>query len=291
MYQVEIKDNVLKGAVGIEASQTGEHAYELHLENGVYHVRVYAGDENYEGDECVYTNINGADYPPVLLQHHTVVQAVFDTQVTDGVLRIGFCGEYVRIQGLDIASKCLDVPQKLEEKHCAALERSSVVIGWTCPGDSFYLYKQLLDAPDMPVQRIPVVGHAYFDDEVELCRRYQYQVATKDAYGFAGDLSEPIALQIVESSKFKLYPFNFRIQEITETAVQLAWDYEEGIRCYVLYRRLGDEPWEEIGRVDGKTTSFTDNVVNGKQYTYALETESLGGISNKTIVSVAERNY
>ncbi len=283
--QIQITDNVL--TPGQEAAvQTAQTEYTVSLENGTYQVRVYAGDPNHEGDVNVYTKLNGAEQPPMWMADKKITEAVFEAEVTDGKLTAAFSGKYVRIQGLDIARKVEAVPTGIEEKHVASLEKSSVVIGWDCEGDQFRLYKTVVDDPDIPETCIEVIGHAYFDDEVELCRTYSYQVCAVNELGFEGERSEPIQMQIVESSKFKLYPFNFRVEDVTDDSVKLAWDYEEGIRQYVLYRRTSEDlPWKKIGCVDAKTLEFVDQIPTDREYMYAMTTESLGGISNKTILN------
>lgn len=284
MYQIKIKDNVLEETQEAAVSQIADTGYLISLENGSYQVRIYAGDINHEGDVNVYTKINGVDMPPVWMNDKTVKEAVFEAEVTDGKLELLFYGKYVRIQGIDVAKKVTVVPSGIEEKHIASLEKSSVVVGWDCEGDDFHLYKKVIDRPDIPEQCIEVKGHAYFDDEVELCRTYQYQVCAVNVLDFEGERSEPIQLQVVEGSKFKLYPFDFHVKEVTDDAVHLSWDFEEGIRQYVLYRRSAGNAWKEIARVDAHTLEYVDEIPTDREYEYAMETESLGGISNKTVV-------
>lgn len=178
-------------------------------------------------------------------------------------------------------------PYNLEYEMIAAFNNCSVVLSWIGESQKYNVYKRLVDNNN-EICIISTSGMAFFDDDVELCRTYAYSVRAVDGGGVEGPESEEIIINIIDSSRFKLYPKNFVIASIDEHGITLQWDYIEGVNKYTIYRRINEETnFESIARVSGETIMFLDENLNADEvYEYAIEIESLGGISNKEIVRV-----
>ncbi|MGN0149199.1 MAG: hypothetical protein ACI4C7_03000, partial [Clostridia bacterium] len=82
-----------------------ENTFKVKLENGTYTVRVATGDYVDEGDVTTAYEVNGVR-SGVWVHDGTVVENVFDVDVTDGIMEFKFAqGRHCAVNAIDIAEK------------------------------------------------------------------------------------------------------------------------------------------------------------------------------------------
>lgn len=176
-------------------------------------------------------------------------------------------------------------PNNLEYRLIASLTKSSVVLGWDGKQEHYHLYKKEVNGQTEP-EIISIYGKAYFDDDVEICKKYVYEVRGVDGAGVEGPASKPLTVNIVDNTRFRLYPKNFRIHEVGKDFVTLYWDEIKGVTAYVIYKKNDKGDCVEIARVGGDVLEYVDKGVKTDQVIqYAIETESLGGISQRSCIT------
>jgi hypothetical protein len=104
-----------------------------------------------------------------------------------------------------------------------------------------------------------------------------------DSFIFEGKPSDIAKVFLYDAAIPKLAPTGLKVLEATENSIALAWDGVEGAIDYNVYQKSKYGLYKKIATVN--ETYFTDDqVITDREFIYAVEVRSLGGISEKTIV-------
>jgi|GEM_PF-7062936 len=285
MYKIKFKDNKLTDKQPLQIRAVSENNYEISLKRGHYNIRVYAKSKEAADNVNLEIALNGKKKAPIWINGNSVISKDYKANVNDGILKVEFFGEQAYIQGIDISRQIKEIPKNIEYKLIADFCKSSLVLVWTGKSEHYHIYREEHGSGEAP-QLIKVHGKAFFDDDVKLCRTYTYFIKAIDALGFEGTASEKLTVQIIDHTRFKLYPRNFHIKSNEDKSITLAWDQIKGVSNYVIYKADESNEFKQICRLSGNILEYKDTDIKCKcKYKYAIETESLGGISNRSVTT------
>lgn len=318
MYRIKFKNNLLTDMDGLSIEKYDENKYKVSgLKNGSYNVRIYAGDENDEGDINLYSIINQVRQMPIWVTDRAIVYKDYETKVEDGNIDFDFSGRYVCIQGIDISEKIYTIPQNVRAQSTG----SSVTITFNVDeGQSkYYIYKNREGADTDPI-RLEAQASGYVDTEVILGEKYTYQVCAVDALGFKGKLSNPATAEVCDEKITSMQVRNLVAETISDSETKLTWrepdiiipalekkgllklimgklsgrqerEKQELIEAsspvlYKIYRKTPICNYKYIGQVKaGEKLEFVDNtLVTDRVYTYGVKALNRGGYSQITEV-------
>ncbi len=289
-YRIRFKNNQLTDTAGLNIACPEEYTYRILLDNGDYHVRIYDGDPEDEGDVNVYTILNGVRQKPLWAGDRCIRSMDYRVTVTDGELTIAFEGKYICIQGIEIAP---DIQTTVQLDGETAISRQMPAIRLTfskktlsaeIKEDTYHLYKKKVGSGIDP-ECITVIGNTYTDTEVVCCGSYEYWCAMTDCMGFEGEKSDHITITAVYEGEKKGEVKTFTAGTTDEHHTVL---HGTGTGfAYRIYRKTEIREYHFIGEAFVKSgengeTVFTytdDTMITDRVYIYGVQALDRGGVS------------
>lgn len=304
MYKIKFQNNLLTDCDGLNVDKMGENIYMVKgLENGSYNVRIYAGDLNDEGDVNLHSIINGVRQFPIWVTDRSINHRDYETEITEGVIKLEFFGKYVCIQGVDISPKICDIPQNVKAvaevkqaadsenvnvKQCTPENMVSVNITFETENiyKNYHIYKKHENAGEDPV-RIETQSNSYTDKDVVLGEIYTYEICITDELGFEGKRCEKITVVVRNEAVRSLCINALKAETVSENETVITWrspEYTSDSEAPVLYKIYRKTPvcnYKLLGEVKaGEELSFTDDtLITDRVYTYGVSVLNAGGYS------------
>ncbi|MCD8118609.1 MAG: hypothetical protein LUE29_03855 [Lachnospiraceae bacterium] len=266
----------------------GECFAQVEVPDGAYMLRVYAGDPNDSGDMNVYVKINGADMPPIWVGDRTVSQREYEAHTVDGKISMEFSGSHVMLHKVEFAKKIETAPviTGSEPEFHADIRGWENELSWSRKNgrsyENVHIYKWEPQGDGDPEILETENTGCYIDDDVRLCRTYEYKICYADELGFEGPWSEPLICEIADESFFKARVRELYICGETAESVTLAWQIDGNATCCNVYRKSAWGNFKKIATIPGGGPSVTwkdEHVYTDHPYTYYVEAESFGGVS------------
>lgn len=261
-----------------------DKGFKVKLPNGSYHVRIYAGDYDDNGDVTVKAFINGRRYG-IWVNDRTVAEGEYKINVENEIIDFAFEGKYVCINAIDISSLHTAQIQKVNYEVKADTEKCSVVLSWNAD-KSFEKYrvyrKSLLSPKDEAI--FETQENKFIDDSVHLCGKYEYLVKGLNELEFETENGAPVVIDIIDGGKLQKAPTGLTA-EAGEAYVSLRWEEVLGAVDYNVYQKAPHGLFKKITTV--KDTNYTDKAVRTSvEFIYAVEARTLSGITEKAQVKI-----
>jgi fibronectin type 3 domain-containing protein len=256
--------------------------FKVNLENGMYNVRICAGDYEDNGDVSVRAVANGTRYN-LWVNDRSISEGVRKVEVTEGILEFIFEGKYVCINTIDIAPVLTEEIGSVDKAIIATGEESSVTLSWNALqcAKAYRIYRKnfknnLIDSV------VEVATNSYIDNSVELCGKYEYVVKGLDSHEFETENSKPFLVEVIDGLDISNTPADLSI-EATENTVSLKWKATENAVDYNIYQKAPHGVYKKIATVK-ETEYIHKEVKTVVEFVYAVEARTPSGITERTEV-------
>ncbi|MDD6484492.1 MAG: hypothetical protein PUF72_07950 [Clostridiales bacterium] len=264
-----------------------DNSFKVKLENGSYKVRVATGDYDDEGDVTTSYTVNG-QRGGAWVNDGSVIEKVYYVEVTDGALTVDFsCGrlqKHPALNGIDIAKKRDIKMPEIAVKVVAKRDTQNVKLTWERVDGVCGYHVERLNKKNGETDLITdVVWEEFEDNEVELCRSYEYTVCAIYAQHFFSDDKKTVSVQIVDGKKLEGEINNLDAKE-TPKSVTLVWDGIDKAVWYNIYQKSPYGIYKYIGKTD-ECYYIDDKVVTNVPFVYAVEAVTTSGITKRAEVT------
>ncbi len=161
--------------------------------------------------------------------------------------------------------------EKIPQKKCSAPKlvsakntSSGVLFTWkkTSGADKYRIYRKEQSKGWVYLASVGASYNSYTDKSAKSGKNYYYTVKAVNEAGYSG----------YNSGVFTRFLSAPKLKEIKNTgkAIKIKWSRVTGAKYYKIYRKLGKNEWDYIGKTD--SLCFYDNKVSsGKIYTYTVK--------------------
>lgn len=316
MYKIKFVNNILENGQEDRIKKISDNGYIIKFDDpGEYNIRIYAGDENDEGDVNVYPFFNGIKKEAIWVNDRTINSREYKVTMEDKELKVEFGGKYVCIQGIEIAPVNNITVENLKAGVHIDGEKIWVNISFECNGGSgrYNVIKTMTGSGKDP-EIIKISSKNFKDTYVLPAEEYKYKIEVLDDMGFCGRESDEIKIEVVNKNIKSNTIENLKSYN-EKDSIKLTWDRPKEVEVstpdyglvmnviynisgkikkdilekqkksrpfeYRIYRKTDLCNFKQIGVVKaGQSTEYLDNeMIPDRVYTYGVESVSIGGKS------------
>ena len=158
-------------------------------------------------------------------------------------------------------------PPSAASNLTATVTGNEVTLSWdTVDGARCYTVERYVG--DTFQKKFTATKNSYTDKGLTYQVEYKYKV-----YAVSKSTSEPTVVTVTIGAQLKSAPTNFKVIEVTDTKVTLAWDAVDGAESYTVFRSTDGKTFEEADTVE--TPGYTDNDLTAStKYYYKVKADS-----------------
>ncbi|MFI6322778.1 fibronectin type III domain-containing protein [Nonomuraea sp. NPDC050556] len=251
----------------------GSYEFKVDLPNGLYGLKVYAGD--LLGTVRTSVSAEGGAAVALSASKGVATRAIPGVRVVDGQLNVVVSGATAHLNGLEI-TPILTAPTGL----AGAYDGTDVKLTWAASADGYRVFR---DGKPLATTK----EAAYTDATAEIGSEYSYTVTALDPTGAESVPSAPVEIATVDPAvEPPAVPERLQLSRTADTRVRFHWQKVKDALVYRVYRAEKEAgPYAKVATVDEPQVT-DDGVLTTIPYFYQVTAVNRGGESARSATLV-----